>query len=73
MGLTDRGVLWEGLAADIVIFDLEKIDDVVSWDDPTAKPVGIEYVVVYGQLVLDDGRHTKATPGEVLRGPGYKG
>ncbi len=71
MGLTDRGVLREGLAADVVVFDLDTIDDVASWENPTAKPKGIEYVVVNGQLVLDGGHHTGATPGHVLRGPGY--
>ena len=72
MGLNDRGVLREGLAADVVIFDLETIDDVASWEKPTAKPTGIDYVVVNGQLVLDAGHHTGATPGQVLRGPGFK-
>ena len=72
MGLNDRGVLREGLAADVVIFDLDTIDDVASWEKPTGKPTGIDYVVVNGQLVLDAGRHTGATPGQVLRGPGFK-
>ncbi len=71
MGLVDRGVLREGLAADIVIFDLESIEDVASWEQPTAKPVGIEYVLVNGQLVMENGHHTGATPGHILRGPGY--
>ncbi len=72
MGLTDRGVLREGLAADIVIFDLDTIEDTATWADPTAKPKGIEYVIVNGELVLDEGRHTGTTPGHVLRGPGYE-
>jgi len=72
MGLMDRGLLREGLAADITVFDLETIDDVASWETPTAKPTGIEYVLVNGRLVLDAGQHTGATPGAVLRGPGYR-
>ncbi len=71
MGLSDRGLLREGLAADIVVFDLEIIEDTATWAEPTAKPTGIEYVIVNGELVLDDGIHTGATPGVVLRGPGY--
>lgn len=71
MGLSDRGLIREGLAADILVFDLEAIEDTATWDEPTAKPVGIDYVIVNGELVLDAGKHTGATPGEVLRGPGY--
>jgi len=71
MGLMDRGLLREGLAADIVIFDLETINPVASWEHPTAKPTGISYVLVNGQLVSDRGRHTGAAPGKVLRGPGF--
>jgi len=70
MGLTNRGVLRKGLAADIVIFDFDEIDDTATWNNPTAKPKGIDYVVVNGQLVLDGGKHTGATPGHVLRGSG---
>ncbi|TNE66175.1 MAG: D-aminoacylase [Alphaproteobacteria bacterium] len=71
MGLADRGVLKAGLAADIVIFDLDQVDDVASWEDPTARPTGIDYVLVNGAIVLDDRQHTGATPGRVLRGPGF--
>ncbi|WP_204601971.1 N-acyl-D-amino-acid deacylase family protein [Paremcibacter congregatus] len=72
MGFEDRGLLREGLAADVVIFDLEDMQDTATWDTPTAKPKGIEYVVVNGELVLDQGQHTGKLPGQVLRGPGYK-
>ena len=72
MGLMDRGLLREGLAADIVVFDLATIDPVASWEHPTAKPTGISYVLVNGQLVSDRGQHTGATPGNVLRGPGFQ-
>lgn len=73
MGLTDRGLIREGLAADITVFDLAAIDDTATWADPTTKPTGIDYVIVNGELVLDQGTHTGATPGHVLRGPGYAG
>ncbi len=72
MGLADRGVLREGLAADIVVFDLETIEDTATWENPTAKPTGINHVIVNGVLVMDNGRHTGATPGQVMRGPGHK-
>ncbi|WP_262695694.1 N-acyl-D-amino-acid deacylase family protein [Kordiimonas aquimaris] len=72
MGLTDRGVIREGLAADIVIFDLDTIEDTATWANPTAKPTGIDFVIVNGELVLDAGFHTKRTPGQVFFGPGYQ-
>ena len=71
MGLMDRGLLREGLKADIVIFDFATIQDTATWDEPTNKPTGIDYVLVNGVVVLKEGQHTGATPGQVLRGPGY--
>ncbi len=72
MGLMDRGLIREGLKADITVFDFDQIEDTASWENPTAKPKGIDYVLVNGGIVLDAGHHTGATPGKVLRGPGYK-
>jgi len=72
MGLMDRGLIREGLKADITVFDFDEIKDTADWDNPTAKPTGIDYVLVNGALVLDAGSHTGATPGQVLRGPAYK-
>jgi len=68
LGLRDRGVIREGLAADLTIFDYDKIDDVADWKSPTAVPVGIDYVVVGGQVVLDPDGHTGKLPGKVLKG-----
>ncbi|MDT9599136.1 N-acyl-D-amino-acid deacylase family protein [Sphingosinicella rhizophila] len=68
MGLTDRGVLREGLRADITIFDYDKLDDRAWLDKPTTSPVGIDDVIVNGQLVLADGKVTGARPGMVLKG-----
>lgn len=67
MGLQDRGVIREGLRADLVVFDYDRIDDVASWEHPTAPPTGIDDVVVNGQLTLDEGVYTGARGGEVLR------
>jgi N-acyl-D-amino-acid deacylase len=71
MRLYDRGVIREGLKADVTIFNEERLDDVANYENPTAYPTGIDYVLVNGQLVIDQGRHTGAKPGKVLRGAGY--
>lgn len=71
MQLKDRGLIREGMKADITVFDLSTINDTATWLDPTQKPTGIDYVLVNGKLVLNAGRRTGATPGQVLRGPGY--
>jgi N-acyl-D-aspartate/D-glutamate deacylase len=73
MRLPDRGVIREGMWADVVVFDFEAIQDLATWDDPVEYPVGIDYVLVNGEIVVDHGRHTGARPGRVLRGPGYTG
>src|SRR6185312_12702033 len=67
MGLADRGVLREGLRADIVVFNYEKILDTADWAHPTTTPVGIDAVVVNGALALDHGTYTGARSGNVLR------
>jgi N-acyl-D-aspartate/D-glutamate deacylase len=72
MGLADRGVLREGLWADIVVFDPETIQDRATYEEPTLYPSGIDYVVVNGVLVIDQGGHTGATPGQVLYGAGHE-
>lgn len=76
MGLHDRGLVREGLAADLMVFDLARIgvkEDEVWHDGPAGVPRrvqgadGVEYVIVGGQVVLDHGQHTGALPGRVLR------
>lgn len=67
LGLKDRGLLREGLAADICIFDPAKILDHATYNDPFQYNDGIEYVVVNGKLVFKQGQHTGAKPGVVLR------
>ncbi len=66
LGLTDRGLVRQGLAADLVVFDPNTIEDRASLDQPHEYPEGINYVLVNGALVLDKGRHTGALPGKVL-------
>jgi N-acyl-D-amino-acid deacylase len=68
----DRGRLSPGLAADIVIFDFNKIRDKATFESPAAVSEGVEWVLVNGVIVLADGKYTGAKPGKVIRGPGYK-
>jgi N-acyl-D-amino-acid deacylase len=72
LGLPDRGQIHEGFAADIVLFDPNKVKDTNSFEQPKSYPEGIPYVIVNGVLVIDKGQHTGATPGQVIRGRGFK-
>jgi N-acyl-D-amino-acid deacylase len=67
MGLTDRGLIRDGMRGDIVIFDYDRIEDGATWDKPTALPSGIDTVIVNGVVTIDKGRHTGARAGSVLR------
>lgn len=66
-----RGSLAVGNFADIVIFDPEKIQDHATFEKPMQYATGMEYVLVNGTVVLNNGEHTGATPGRVVRGPGW--
>jgi N-acyl-D-amino-acid deacylase len=70
MGLQDRGSLKEGNFADIVVFDPQSITDRATFIDPHQYPVGIDYVIVNGKIVIDHETHTGELPGKVLCGPG---
>jgi len=76
LGLRDRGMIREGLAADLMVFDLASIgvkEDEVTHDGPSGTPRrvqgadGVHHVIVGGQVVLEQGKHTGALPGRVLR------
>lgn len=67
MGLRDRGLIKEGMCADMVIFDFERINDTPSYDRPKQACEGIERVYVNGVLTALNGRHTGAAAGRVLR------
>ena len=71
MRLTDRGVLKEGMFADIVIFDPATIRDLATYEKPNQLSEGMEYVLVNGVPVISDGKMTGELPGKVLRGSGY--
>jgi N-acyl-D-amino-acid deacylase len=68
--LTDRGLIREGYAADIVLFDPDTVADRATFDNPRQPAAGIPYVLVNGTPVIDDGRHTGALPGHSIRGMG---
>ena len=71
--ITDRGRLEPGYFADVVVFDQARIRDRATYDDPHRLAVGVAHVFVNGVAVIRDGEHTGATPGHVVRGPGYAG
>jgi N-acyl-D-amino-acid deacylase len=69
--LVDRGVLKQGMWADIVVFDADKIHDVATYENPNQLSVGMQFVLVNGVPVIQQGVMTGALPGQVLRGQGY--
>lgn len=72
MRLDDRGYIREGLWADVVIFDYDKIQDRATYEKPIEYPEGIDYVIVNGRVTIDRGNHTGVRAGHVLYGPGKK-
>jgi N-acyl-D-amino-acid deacylase len=67
LGLPDRGLLRDGFKADIVVFNPDTVKARATKADPKQYPVGIEYVIVNGQVVIDQGENTGALPGRGLR------
>ena len=67
LGLTDRGYLKEGMKADITIFNPETVIDKSTFVDPHHYPEGIEYVIVNGQVTIQEGVLTEKRGGQVLR------
>jgi N-acyl-D-amino-acid deacylase len=72
MRFTDRGVLKQGMWADVVVFDPSKIRDRATFENPNQLSQGMNYVLVNGVPVIDQGKMTGALPGKVLRGQGYE-
>jgi N-acyl-D-amino-acid deacylase len=72
MRIADRGLIREGLWADVVIFDYDKIQDRSTYEHPDVTPDGIDFVIVNGQVVIDHGKHTGSRPGKILYGPGFR-
>ena len=67
LGLKDRGILRDGMKADIVLFDPEKVEAKSTFEEPKQYPAGIDYVLVNGAVVIDNGTHTGAVPGRALK------
>ena len=66
LGLRNRGSIRPGKYADIVVFDPKNIADKATFIDPHQYPVGIDYVLVNGTVVVEHGKHTEKLPGKVL-------
>jgi N-acyl-D-amino-acid deacylase len=69
LGLKDRGLLQAGNWADVVIFDPDKVIDRATWTAPHQYPEGIRFVLVNGEVVVEEGEFTGKLAGKVLRGP----
>lgn len=72
MKLIDRGTIAEGKWADVVIFDYDIIQDNATWENAMELPTGIDYVLVNGMVVVEEGKHNGNKPGKVIYGPGYR-
>ncbi|HET9474468.1 MAG TPA: amidohydrolase family protein, partial [Steroidobacteraceae bacterium] len=70
--LQDRGCLKVGCYADVAVFDPARIQDHATFAEPLQLASGVQHVLVNGVLVLENGEPTGATPGRVVRGPGYR-
>ncbi|MDQ6885659.1 MAG: amidohydrolase family protein [Gemmatimonadota bacterium] len=73
LSIRDRGLLREGMMADVMLFDPTTIIDRATYEKPHQLSVGVRTVLVNGIEVLRDGRHTGAKPGQPVRGPGWAG
>src|SRR5262249_40903766 len=69
--LDSRGLLRPGFYADVVVFDPNNIHDVATFENPNHLSVGMHYVVINGQVVVDEGKQTTALPGRPLRRQGF--
>jgi N-acyl-D-amino-acid deacylase len=67
LGLPDRGLLRDGFKADVVVFDAKAVKAPATRTEPKQFPIGIDYVIVNGQVVVDGGRHTGVLAGRALR------
>jgi N-acyl-D-aspartate/D-glutamate deacylase len=72
LSIRDRGLLVEGYFADIAIFDPDTITDKATFEQPHQYALGVDTVLVNGEVVVSNGQHTGARPGRVLHGPGFQ-
>jgi N-acyl-D-amino-acid deacylase len=67
LGLRDRGLIRDGLVADLVVLDPARVRSTATYEEPRSFPEGIDWVIVDGEPVVAEGRHTGARPGRTLR------
>ncbi len=72
LGIADRGIVRQGMKADLVVFDPATVGDMSTYEKPDQYSQGIEWVLINGTAVVANGSPTNALPGQILRGPGYK-
>lgn len=72
LSIPDRGMLREGMYADVMVFDPNTIIDRATYERPHQLSVGVMHVLVNGVAVVSDGRATGAKPGRIVRGPGFR-
>ena len=72
MHLYDRGLLRPGMWADVAVFNPRTIADKATYENPYQYAIGVDYVIVNGKVVIDQGKHTGARPGAILYGPGKR-
>jgi N-acyl-D-amino-acid deacylase len=67
LGLPDRGLLRDGFKADVVVFDAQRVKAPATRTQPKQFPIGIDYVIVNGRVVVEQGKHTGVMAGRALR------
>jgi N-acyl-D-amino-acid deacylase len=70
--LRDRGLIREGMAADLVVFNEVTVGDLSTFSKPHMYSTGFDYIVVNGKVTMENGKHTGVRNGQVLRGPAYQ-
>jgi N-acyl-D-amino-acid deacylase len=71
LGLTDRGLICEGMFADIVLFDDKTVLDTATYDNPHQFARGIRYVLVNGEIAIREGQYSEVRAGKVLTNRPY--
>lgn len=72
LGLNNRGQIKGGFKADIVIFDPKQVIDLATFEEPHQYPTGIKYVIINGQVCLQNNRPTGVTPGQLVKSSYHK-
>lgn len=71
LGIHNRGLLTNGYYADVAVFDADEVIDKATFENPHQYAVGMKYVLVNGEVVVEQGVHTNRRPGKILYGPGH--